>query len=287
MARSMVAEMHSGYLALRRECPMNIRRRVENAKISAEAKEDIVRILTLWAEARARFGRGGPFLFGTFCAADVIYAPTDNNVMSAFEGIVVVTRDAEAVAIAQRYGARILSEPENRGQTSAVSLAAETLRGEGAAGMLAVPGDIPMITPAEILTVLAAHEAAPSVTIVPAWDERGSNCMVCSPPGVIPFSFGNDSFQPHQTAARAAGIQPRIVPLPGIGLDIDNPVELRMLLERPAATRAHAWLAESGVAQRLRRETDDGRLRRETSDGRLRRDTSDGRLRRQAELAKG
>jgi glutathione S-transferase len=75
MARSMVAEMHASYFALRRECPMNVRRRVENAEISEEARADIVRILTLWAEARARFGKGGPFLFGTFCAADIIYAP--------------------------------------------------------------------------------------------------------------------------------------------------------------------------------------------------------------------
>ena len=82
MARSMVAEMHAGYLALRRECPMNIRRRVENHAISQEAKADIVRVLTLWAEARARFGRGGPFLFGTFCAADVIYAPVVSRFMT-------------------------------------------------------------------------------------------------------------------------------------------------------------------------------------------------------------
>jgi glutathione S-transferase len=75
MARSMVAEMHSSYLALRRECPMNIRRRMENVEISEEAHADIIRILTLWAEARARFGKGGPFLFGTFGAADIIYAP--------------------------------------------------------------------------------------------------------------------------------------------------------------------------------------------------------------------
>ncbi len=75
MARSMVAEMHAGYFALRRQCPMNIRRRVETAKIGDEARADIVRILQLWAEARARFGQGGPFLFGTFCAADIIYAP--------------------------------------------------------------------------------------------------------------------------------------------------------------------------------------------------------------------
>jgi glutathione S-transferase len=54
---------------------MNVRTRVEGAKIDDLAKADIVRILTLWAEARARFGRGGPYLFGTFSAADIFYAP--------------------------------------------------------------------------------------------------------------------------------------------------------------------------------------------------------------------
>ncbi len=82
MARSMVAEMHSSYLALRRECPMNVRRRIEGAQLSEAAKADIVRILTLWAEARARFGQGGPFLFGTFCAADIIYAPVVSRFIS-------------------------------------------------------------------------------------------------------------------------------------------------------------------------------------------------------------
>ncbi len=75
MARSMVAEMHSSYMALRRQCPVNIRKRVTGAKIDEEARGDILRILTLWAEARARFGAGGPFLFGSFCAADIAFAP--------------------------------------------------------------------------------------------------------------------------------------------------------------------------------------------------------------------
>ena len=61
MARAMVAEMHSSYLAMRRLCPMNIRKRIEG--------------LELTDEARARFGKGGPFLFGTFSAADIFYAP--------------------------------------------------------------------------------------------------------------------------------------------------------------------------------------------------------------------
>jgi glutathione S-transferase len=75
MARSMAAEMHSSYLPLRRQCPMNIRRRVEDHQIDDEAKGNVVRILTLWAEARARFGKGGPYLFGAFSAVDIIYAP--------------------------------------------------------------------------------------------------------------------------------------------------------------------------------------------------------------------
>jgi glutathione S-transferase len=71
----MVAEMHSSYFALRRECPMNVRRKAMDFEPSDEVKADVVRIITLWAEARARFGKGGPFLFGAFCAADIIYAP--------------------------------------------------------------------------------------------------------------------------------------------------------------------------------------------------------------------
>jgi glutathione S-transferase len=75
MARAMAAEMHSGYLPLRRECPMNLRKVYEGVTISDECRNDALRILQLWAEARARFGKEGPYLFGTFSAADVMFAP--------------------------------------------------------------------------------------------------------------------------------------------------------------------------------------------------------------------
>ncbi len=87
MARSMVAEMHSSYFALRRTCPMNIRMRVEGVTFGDDVRADIVRILTLWAEARARFGRGGPFLFGTFSAADVFYAPVVSRFLTYGIGV--------------------------------------------------------------------------------------------------------------------------------------------------------------------------------------------------------
>ena len=82
MARSMVAEMHSSYIALRRQLPMNVRKRVDGVEPSAETRADMIRILGLWAEARARFGKAGPFLFGAFGAADIIYAPVVSRFIS-------------------------------------------------------------------------------------------------------------------------------------------------------------------------------------------------------------
>lgn len=75
MARSMAAEMHSSFAALRREHSMNIRRIYPPQPPSNAVMADIERIMELWAQARARFGGGGDFLFGDFGAADIMYAP--------------------------------------------------------------------------------------------------------------------------------------------------------------------------------------------------------------------
>lgn len=87
MARSMVTEMHSSFSALRSDLPMNVRRRVQLENISDQAKHDIVRILGLWAEARARHGKAGPFLFGTYGAADIFFAPVVSRFMTYGIGV--------------------------------------------------------------------------------------------------------------------------------------------------------------------------------------------------------
>jgi glutathione S-transferase len=75
MARSMAAEMHSSYQNLRRECSMNVRKQFPPKPLSEGVRAEIIRILELWAEARARYGSGGPYLFGTFGAVDIMFAP--------------------------------------------------------------------------------------------------------------------------------------------------------------------------------------------------------------------
>ncbi|MCI0672885.1 MAG: glutathione S-transferase family protein [Myxococcaceae bacterium] len=76
VARSVSAEMHSGFGALRQNLGMNIRARKPGVGLTAPGvAEDIARIQALWTECRTRFGAGGPFLFGRFSIADAMFAP--------------------------------------------------------------------------------------------------------------------------------------------------------------------------------------------------------------------
>ena len=75
MARSMAADMHSGFASLRRELPMNVRRSYPPQQLSDAVRQDVDRILQVWAQARARFGGTGMFLFGDWSAADIMFAP--------------------------------------------------------------------------------------------------------------------------------------------------------------------------------------------------------------------
>jgi glutathione S-transferase len=74
-ARSISAEMHSGFAALRDECGMNLHRPAGAKTLSAAARADIARIQQSWAECRERYGKRGPYLFGAFSGADAMYAP--------------------------------------------------------------------------------------------------------------------------------------------------------------------------------------------------------------------
>lgn len=74
-ARSVSAEMHSGFVPLRKGMPMNIRARDRKVAISAELEADIARIKTIWRELRTQHAAAGPWLFGEYSIADAMYAP--------------------------------------------------------------------------------------------------------------------------------------------------------------------------------------------------------------------
>lgn len=74
-ARSISAEMHSGFMPLRNECGMNIHRKIAAKKLSDDAKANISRIQDIWTDCRARYSGRGPYLFGAFTGADAMFAP--------------------------------------------------------------------------------------------------------------------------------------------------------------------------------------------------------------------
>jgi glutathione S-transferase len=74
-ARTVASEMHGGFMPLRRNCPMNIRRTVRPFEMPTDVAFNVQRIDSIWGECRNRFGQHGPFLFGAFCAADAMFAP--------------------------------------------------------------------------------------------------------------------------------------------------------------------------------------------------------------------
>jgi glutathione S-transferase len=74
-ARAVCAEMHSGFMALRNECGMNLHREVGPVKLSTDAQANVARVQEIWRECREHYGASGPFLFGRFGAADAMFAP--------------------------------------------------------------------------------------------------------------------------------------------------------------------------------------------------------------------
>jgi glutathione S-transferase len=101
LARSVSAEMHAGFGALRAQLPMDMRGR-HSVPLTADVAADVARIDAVWCACRAAHGRGGEFLFGAWCAADAMYAP----VVSRFR-----TYGVKVSRVASEYAAAVWAWP--------------------------------------------------------------------------------------------------------------------------------------------------------------------------------
>lgn len=154
-----------------------------------------------------------------------------------------------------------MGEPDGGGLIEAVTCAAADLRGRGVTTLLFLPADVPLVSPDELEVVLEGfgrQSGQAEMTIVPASDLGGSNCLACSPPDAIAFGFGIDSFRRHLRTAEESGIVPTVARLPGLGLDLDTPDDLAQLIDRfesndslSSASITCRYLIESGIADRM------------------------------------
>jgi len=118
LARSIAAEMHCGFAALRRAAPMNLWRPVEPLAIPPDAQADVDHIAASWRRAREQFGKGGDFLFGEFGGADAMYAPVATRIR---------TYDLKVDAVAAAYVDAIHEHPAFKAWKAAALLETDTL----------------------------------------------------------------------------------------------------------------------------------------------------------------
>lgn len=107
-ARTVSAEMHSGFFSLRDEFPMEFHGRIPDRQPSGKAARDIARVVEIWRGARAAYGSGGPFLFGAFTIADAMYAPVATRFRTYGVDLASFGDDGSAAA----YAETLLAMPE-------------------------------------------------------------------------------------------------------------------------------------------------------------------------------
>ena len=177
------------------------------------------------------------------------------DVMNAAAGVsnrleaFLVTGDSQAQAMAAEFNFGVIEDTRNESETAAIDMATSWCERHGYDTSVVVPGDIPLITGDELKQVLDAAPVEGAV-FVPAYDRRGSNCILRRPASLIPLHFGNDSFLPHCEAMKKTGKPLVVLEMAGIGLDIDNPHELELLVHREGNTHAQRLLRSWNIASR-------------------------------------
>jgi 2-phospho-L-lactate/phosphoenolpyruvate guanylyltransferase len=163
------------------------------------------------------------------------------------DSVYVVSPDAEVLEAARRVGAVALEEPASvRGINQALAHAASSV--PSADALLVVLADVPAVTPADLNSVI---EQAPQngVVICPS-RAKGTSALFLRPPKIIPFRFGELSFQAHKRQAAALHIETRVLHIESLEHDIDEPDDLRWLMARSDETAAQRLLAEIMPAER-------------------------------------
>jgi 2-phospho-L-lactate guanylyltransferase len=161
--------------------------------------------------------------------------------------VLVVTPDPDVAAAATRHGAGVITEDSHGDLNAAVRRGLAQAQTQGAERALVIPADVPLATHAEIRSILDTAPAGPKphVVIVPSEDGDGTNALLLAPPEALRPEFGEGSFVRHVAQAVALGLDFRVLRLPGLAADIDQPRDLARL----AAIERYAFLGAVAKSQ--------------------------------------
>jgi 2-phospho-L-lactate guanylyltransferase len=145
------------------------------------------------------------------------------------EQVLVVSRDSEALAIARMHGARTVLEDSASHLNIALERATAVATTYAARGVLILPADLPNITPDDVRQLISTASHGASVVIAPDHHNTGTNALLVRPPGLITYSFGDNSFPRHMAQFESKGIKVEVLELPCLAQDVDFPEDLTFL----------------------------------------------------------
>ena len=145
------------------------------------------------------------------------------------DGVLVISRDPHALTVARSHGARTVQENGQPQLNTALKRATVVAQVYATRGVLVLPADLPLISKEDILELIQRAGEPPVVVIAPDRHGRGTNALLISPPGLIEYDFGENSFQRHCARAKNAGARLEVVELPSLGLDLDIPEDFELI----------------------------------------------------------
>lgn len=157
----------------------------------------------------------------------------------AIARILVVSTDRAAQRVAGAYGATLLDE-DDRGHNYAAARGVRHALDHEIERVLLVPGDCPLLDPAEVDQLVGREVPSPSALIVPDRHASGTNALLLTPPDVIDPSFGPGSRERHEDESMAAGVFHQALDIPTLALDVDTPEDLDELRAALASLRGGA-----------------------------------------------
>lgn len=140
----------------------------------------------------------------------------------------VVSRDPEALTIAREYGARTVQEQGSPQLNIALTRATMVALSHSVQGVLIIPADLPLLTVDDIREVVRHAADPPVIVITPDRHHQGTNALLISPPGLIQYEFGPDSFHRHCSQVKNVGARLEICERGSVALDIDLPEDLEL-----------------------------------------------------------
>lgn len=166
--------------------------------------------------------------------------------------VAVVTSFKPAIDRARKLGWDVLIEDSQISESASVDWASRILNDRGFDAVMRLPADLPLVRAQDIDDLLSIELESPGALLVPSREGTGTNAIIRTPPGLFPSRFGPNSLALHKQEAARIGVECVVVNNVRVALDIDEPADVELLLERGGETQAFAALSEMNAFDRLR-----------------------------------